>query len=207
MRFLNIALLPALLTALLTAILGAGGCARDDRAPGADPSAGPDCTFEAVAGQTLSAIAQGDFETLASLTHPDRGVRLSPYATVDPATDRVLTIEQLRLAGTDHATYLWGASDGTGDAIELSCPDYFRRFVYSHDFLGASQSAADKRLGVGNSIDNIAEVYPDGRFMEYHVPGQNPDYGGMDWGSLRLVFVEHGRCWKLVGIVHDQWTI
>jgi hypothetical protein len=29
----------------------------------------------------------------------------------------------------------------------------------------------------------------------------------MDWCSLRLVLVDEGGHWWLVGIVHDEWTI
>ena len=44
--------------------------------------------------------------------------------------------------------------------------------------------------------------------MEYHVPGTNPDYGGMDWRSLRLVMEEgdDGK-WDLRAVIHDEWTI
>jgi hypothetical protein len=43
--------------------------------------------------------------------------------------------------------------------------------------------------------------------VEYHFSGFVEDYGGMDWVSLRLVFIEEEGSWFLVGIVHDQWTI
>jgi hypothetical protein len=66
----------------------------------------------------------------------------------------------------------------------------------------------DRRQAKGNSVDNAAQVYPDARIVEYHVPGRNPDYGGMDWRSLRLVFEEgEGGRWLLVAVIHDEWTI
>jgi len=43
--------------------------------------------------------------------------------------------------------------------------------------------------------------------VEYHFPGFDKKYEGMDWASLRLVLIEAKDGWKLVGIVHDQWTI
>ena len=200
---------------LLAACLAVVACTGNEGPPApapsaSDPAAGPPtaaCDFPDAADRAIAAIARRDFDTLAALAHPRRGVRLSPYATVDPESDRVMTVEELRAAATDHRVLLWGAHDGTGDPIELTCPAYFDRFVYTHDFLDAPQTAVNERLGKGNSIHNIPEAYPDGRFVEYHVPGINPDYGGLDWGSLRLVFVPVDGCWKLVGIVHDQWTI
>jgi hypothetical protein len=37
--------------------------------------------------------------------------------------------------------------------------------------------------------------------------GFDPEYEGMDWRSLRLVFEKKNDIWYLVGIIHDQWTI
>jgi hypothetical protein len=42
--------------------------------------------------------------------------------------------------------------------------------------------------------------------VEYHFTGFEPDYGGLDWRSLRLVFMQDGDEWFLIGIVHDEWT-
>ncbi len=44
-------------------------------------------------------------------------------------------------------------------------------------------------------------------FIEYHFSGFEEEYGGMDWVSLRLVFVQEGGQWYLVGLVNDRWTI
>ena len=42
--------------------------------------------------------------------------------------------------------------------------------------------------------------------MEYHVEGTER-YGGMDWGSLRVVLLlEDGR-WYLIGLLNDRWTV
>jgi hypothetical protein len=60
---------------------------------------------------------------------------------------------------------------------------------------------------VGNSIDNSQEYYPGARIVEYYFPGFDPQYAGMDWRSIRLVFMEENNIWYLVGIIHDQWTI
>ena len=43
--------------------------------------------------------------------------------------------------------------------------------------------------------------------MEYHFPGIDPKFEGMDWRSLRLVFEQKNCTWYLVGIIHAQWTI
>ena len=62
-------------------------------------------------------------------------------------------------------------------------------------------------IGKGNTLNNIAQVYPNGEFVEFHFTGFDTQYEGMDWTSLRLVFEENNGTWFLIGIVHDQWTI
>jgi hypothetical protein len=42
--------------------------------------------------------------------------------------------------------------------------------------------------------------------VEYYFPGFDPQYEGMDWRSLRLIFLQDNDVWYLAGIVHDQWT-
>ena len=50
------------------------------------------------------------------------------------------------------------------------------------------------------------EVRRGRKFVEYHDPGEDPQYEGMDWRSLRLVMVPDGEDWRLVGVVHAEWT-
>lgn len=62
-------------------------------------------------------------------------------------------------------------------------------------------------IGKGNTTNNISEAYPQGQFVEFHFTGFNPEYAGIDWSSLRLVFEELDGTLYLVGIIHSQWTI
>ncbi len=177
-------------------------------APTGHGAGGPvPCNLADAADAVLAIIAARDFAALAALVHPDRGVRFSPYASIDPETDRHFSREALSAAGDDATVYRWGHFDGSGEPIELTVAAYFDRFVYDKNFAATRHRAVDERLGHGNSIDNVNQVYPSGRYVEYHVPGENPEYGGLDWASLRLVFVDHDGCARLVGVVHDQWTI
>lgn len=59
----------------------------------------------------------------------------------------------------------------------------------------------------GNIIDNSHDFYPNSIIVEYYLPGTDPNNGGMDWQSLRLVFQSIENQWYLVGIIHSQWTI
>jgi hypothetical protein len=133
-------------------------------------------------------------------------VRFSPYAFVEPKSDRVLHPAELENALADKAVHVWGAFDGSGDPIRMAFATYFRRFVWDADFTSAPQIAVDHPVSHGNTVDNAREAYPRGHFVEFYLPG-DPAKAGMDWRALKLVFEKDHGAWMLVGIVHSEWTI
>lgn len=154
----------------------------------------------------INALADKDMAMLANFVHPERGVRFSPYAFVREEHQVFMPEELPDLVGSEEV-YTWGRYDGTGEPIELTFDEYYDEFVYSADFANPEQMAVNERLGQGNTINNIGEFYPEASFVEYHFSGFEEEYEGMDWESLRLVFVQEDGAWWLVGIVHDEWTI
>jgi hypothetical protein len=160
------------------------------------------------ASEAIMALKDGDMDALSSLVHPDSGVRFSPYATVQDRDggDLVFSAGEVPSLLTDSTVYNWGTYDGSGMPIELTFRQYYEEFVYDVDFVRPDVVGFNERVGQGNSIDNIASAYPDAVMVEYHFEGFDPEYAGMDWRSLRLVFEEKGGGWYLVGVVHDQWT-
>ena len=183
--------LPVLLV-LAAACRGAGSAPRD---------------VETAARDVVEVLAARDFGRLAEWVHPEAGALFSPYAYVDPGEHVTLSAADLRrVADGEAVERVWGHHDGTGEPIRMTFREYFERFVYDRPYLAEGEVAVDVRQGRGSTLDNAAEVWPEARIMEYHVPGTDPRYGGMDWRSLRLVFEEGDRRWWLVGIVHDEWT-
>lgn len=158
------------------------------------------------ANEALAALKNRDMAKLSSLVHPDKGVRFSPYTYVDNK-HMVFTGEQIKDIYSNEKKYLWGSYDGSGEPIELTFHNYFNKFVYDKDFSSAPQIGYNQILREGNTKVNIKEFYPEGIFVEYHFPGFDQQYAGMDWVSLRLVFENKDGVWYLVGVVHDQWTI
>ncbi len=159
--------------------------------------------FDETANQTIAALKTRDFDTLQTLIHPEKGVRFSPYATVDTKNDVVLMPFEL----DNFESKLWGNYDGIGTPIILTLNEYFDKFVYSADFMNASEIKKNEIIGSGNSLNNLQTVYENANFIEYHFSGFDPEVFGMDWQSLRLVFEEYEGKVKLIGIIHDQWTI
>jgi hypothetical protein len=137
---------------------------------------------------------------------PEQGLRFSPYFHISPETDLVFAAESLPTF-KDTTKLKWGTADGSGEPIELSFRDYYDKFVYDKNFEEAPKVSVDKLIGTGNTEFNGKEIYPNASYVEFHFPGFDEKHDGMDWESLVLVFVPAQDDWKLVAIVHGQWTI
>lgn len=160
-----------------------------------------------LSNQAVNAFKNKEMKTLALMAHSDKGVRFSPYGFVDIEDDVVFTASQMMGAFDDDKKYVWGAFDGSGEDIQLTFGEYYEQFIYDEDFDNADDISYNEIIGMGNTINNISEAYPDGIFVEYHFRGFDPEFDGLDWKSLRLVFEQSGEDWLLVGVIHDQWTI
>ncbi|WP_054975524.1 hypothetical protein [Paenibacillus sp. A3] len=154
----------------------------------------------------LTALKHQDMNELQQYIHPEKGVRFSPYATVDVKHDLVFKAEQLPGLLQDKIVYTWGTYDGSGAPIQLTFPDYYKRFIYDRDYAQPEKIGYNELVRQGNSVINLRETYPYSIFVEYHF-SRDADQNEMGWSSLRLVFQQHAEAWYLAGIVHDQWTI
>ena len=162
------------------------------------------------ARQVLLFLKSRNIAGLSTFVHPRKGLRLSPYHSVNlqKGGDRVFTRSEVKGLLANKKRYLWGEDDGSGDPIRLTFAGYHRKFLYDHDYLQARHVTYNSAsLSSGNLINNIRESYPAAIIVEYHFPGFEAKYGGMDWTSLWLVFEKQGSEWYLVGLVHGEWTI
>lgn len=159
------------------------------------------------AGQALEAMKAGDYPALAALVSPEHGVTFTPYSTVNRECDLCLTAQQVANLDSDPTVYVWGLTDGSGEPIKLTGPEYFARYVFNADYTQAPYLSIDEVLSSGNAMENVGDSYPEGRFVEYYFPGLDPQMEGFDWCSLKLVFQVWQEDWYLVGLIHGQWTI
>lgn len=155
----------------------------------------------------LCAMRDGDYKTLSAAVHPVKGVRLTPYSSVEPECNQVLTSYQVASLAEDTTIYTWGIIDGLGDPIRLTAREYFARYVFNADYTTAPQVVLDEVQCFGNAIENASDAYPEGRFVEYHFPGLDQTLEGFDWCSLKLVFEPYQNTWYLVGLIHSEWTV
>ena len=156
--------------------------------------------------QVLDVIRRYDYNQLANLVHPDHCLRLSPYSYL-AEDDLVICPAELREIKFSDEYYTWGKYDGTGDPIKLKFGEYHTYYIYDAHYFRPEIVGFNVKVSAGNAINNINEVYPDGLLIEYYFSGSDPQYLGMDWSSLTLVFVKDNQTWYPVAIVHGQWTI
>ena len=155
----------------------------------------------------LAALKEDDIQALSALVDPERGVTFTPYSTVDPHSDLTFSSDQLTQAGVNGTRYVWGYTQGKGEAITMTLPEYLDSYVFNIDYTQAPVIGVNSILSSGNSLENVRDAYPEDRFLEYYFPGQTPEAGALDWCALKLVFSDEGGSYRLVGIIHSEWTI
>ena len=156
---------------------------------------------------TADALYNEDYEALAALSHSEDGVLFVPYSTVDKALNLVFTAEQIKKFGSDPTEYIWGQYDGIGEPILLTPAAFCTAFLQMHDFTKAPVIGLNSVVKTGNSLENVAEAFPEAVFADMHYPGFDPELQGIDWLTLRLVFMPEGEALKLVAVIHSAWTI
>ncbi|MDQ3755201.1 MAG: hypothetical protein M3371_10775 [Acidobacteriota bacterium] len=152
----------------------------------------------------ISALQRRDMRRLATFVHPTRGVRFSPSPSVSPS-DAILTRGELVSAWRDRRPDVWGETEA--GEINVTFQQYFAEYVYARDFARVRQVSYNRPRSHGNNSNTLRDNYPQAILVEYHSPGRDPRFDGMDWQSLWLVFERAGRDWYLVGIAHDEWAI
>lgn len=156
--------------------------------------------------EVLDVLRARDYGTLSGYAHSS-GVRFTPYSTVDFSQDLVLTPSQIAEGASDTQMYTWGMEDGSGAPLTLTIPDYFARFVYNADYTEAPRIGINQVVQSGNALENVTEAYPEGQFVDFNFSRLDPDQQGLDWCSLKLVFLQDQGELKLAGIIHGQWTV
>lgn len=200
---------PAVTNTLLQTPAGSGSAEGNvpAEAPSARLNSSDNFQLLNAACYVLQALKEADYAAVASVVHPEKGVTLTPYSTVDFESDRTLTRTEIKNLQEDDTVYTWGLTDGRGSLISMTTAQYFDVYVFDTDYTQAVQIGVDRVMISGNALENLTEAYPGCRFVDFSIPEQDPAMQGMDWSSLKLVFEPGEVSWYLVGIVHGQWTV
>ncbi len=161
---------------------------------------------ESVAAGILDAFARQDWPMLSTFVAPT-GVRFTPFTYVNVDSDRTFSPTDIASFGADQTVKTWGVQEGSGEPIALTNMQYFVRYVWDHDYRQAQDVRWNHVQDRGSMIDNVQDVYPGATTVEYNFPGFDPQYGGLDWRSLRLVLAQgDDGNWVLHSAIHDEWT-
>lgn len=153
----------------------------------------------------IQALKDKNFKKFAEFIHPEKGVRFSMYAFVNPKEDKKFSKADFIRYQPTKTLFTWGTMDGSGDLYRATIHDYLADWVYSKDFATA-QVSLNEFQGKGNSLNNVKEIYPNADFTENFMKGSEAN-SGMDWKCLRLIFEEFQGKYYLIGVINDQWTI
>jgi hypothetical protein len=157
--------------------------------------------------KVIMALKQRDMDALATLVHPEKGVRFSPYVFINPDSDVVFSAERIRSFFQDRTERIWGYYEDTATPLKLTNEAYFKSYVYDDNYAFADKINYNREIKGSLTAGNVFEIYPRTIVIEYLCSKSgNPDDASA-WRDLKLVFAAEGKVWYLVGIVHDQWTI
>lgn len=155
---------------------------------------------EQEASEIVQALKKKDMPSVAAYVHPIKGLRVSPYASVDRKVNPVLSSAEVKSVANSPGKRTWGIDDGSGAPIQLSFSRYYGKFVYDRDFAAAPKvtynvSAEDTR--------KAWEEFPSAVVVNYGFPesGKNPE------DHLLLAFEQDQGKWYLTAIIHSGWTI
>ncbi|GAA5085339.1 hypothetical protein GCM10023210_06070 [Chryseobacterium ginsengisoli] len=155
--------------------------------------------------EIIQSLKDKNYAKFEDFIHPEKGVRFSMYAFVNPKEDKTFSKSDFVKYQPMKTIFTWGSMDGSGDLYKATINDYLTKWVYSKDFV-TGQVSLNKFQGKGNSLNNLKEIYPKSDFTENFIKGSEAN-SEMDWKCLRLVFEEFQGKYYLIAVINDQWTI
>lgn len=132
-----------------------------------------------------------------------QGLTIAPFTFVG---DETVTLTADQVWNEEEKVRTWGFETGTGDPIMSSLTDYLAALAARTAITSTAEIGYDELIGGGNTINNLEQIFPGATVVEYYHPGTD-FYGGLDWTSVRFVFVEEDGGLVLRALVSDQWEI
>ena len=134
------------------------------------------------------------------------GVVVSLDAFIEPTASDDVSLTVGDLDDRIDQVVLWGFADGTGYPVVDTVDGRLATYRRAPALLTPDEVGVDRRIGLGNTIDNLAEAFPAARVVEYHHAGRG-DLADFTWTSVRLAFEPREAGWTLVALASDGWTI
>lgn len=149
----------------------------------------------------LSAKDYAKLETMVS----SAGLSINNNPSLD-LTKHHVSKEKVSEISYDSATTLWGYKDGRGDPINVTTQAFIEQYVFSKNFLMTDNINVNQIKDGGTSNTNTLLQDISGRnFVAFYYQG-DPQYPGMTWRTLYLVFDMENGSYALRGITTNQWA-
>ena len=157
------------------------------------------------------ALEQLDYETIASMTHPQLGVTFPLFADYGNPVGGVnegpyVSLSRTELLEKNDEVYQFGADNGD-NIFEMSLNEYIQNFLVNHN----NQSLPIREISYneqlypkGGVINTIHQYFPKAKYVEYfrYESIDNP----ISYQSLRFVYQEYEGEWYLTAIVRDVYS-
>lgn len=158
-----------------------------------------------VAIKTLDSINRRNYESLSKHIHPEKGIVFTPFSFVDYDENHVFSSDQVSKFGDDNNEYIWGIAV-SNLPMKFTVNEYFEQFVCDKNYINVDQIAINSIVKQGNSIENVAEIFDDAIFIDFHDSGSK-EYEGLDWSSLKIVMGKYNGEFKITAIIHSCYTL
>jgi hypothetical protein len=157
------------------------------------------------AESVLVALKTKNYALLEKLTS-SHGLSWNEWPSLDLSRVDVAKTDISKIP-SDTNVYLFGYTDGKGDPINLTRSAYIDTWIYNRDYLNADEVGVNRVIGKGNSLDTILTDAGNRTVVAFHFKGFEPEFKGMDWTTLYLVFDFENDAYKLRGIAKNNWSI
>ena len=165
------------------------------------PTTDAEVQVEDVALYVMGLLSQQKLAELASFTHPDHRVWISPSTYLNENTFSADGALLGKLFESDEVIR-WYDVTIEGSPMELTFGEYFPKYVWEKNYLQGDQYI-NEFIKRGPIVHNIQSNFPDCDVVEILVEGDEE----LDWRALNLVFQTVEDKFYLVAIIHDQYII
>lgn len=161
-----------------------------------------------------SALEQLDYETIASMVHPQLGVTFALYADYGnpEAVGGVnggpyISFSREQLLEKNDQIYMFGAHYAAEIIYEMSLNEYIQDILIHHydKLLPIREISYNEQLyPSGGIINTIHQYYPEAKFVEYYRYESDESINDpISTQSLRFVYQDYEGEWYLTAIVRD----
>lgn len=163
------------------------------------------------ADSIFNLLAENNMKELSSHVHPEKGILIAPFLQVksnfisENHEPLIFKAEEIPLLLQDTTVYRWGDHAASGLPIEMTPADFFDRYLYTKAQPDTFFVNQQNLSGPEFFTETIRDVFPGAHMVQYSFY-ETVEGDDLSWMQLTLIFEEYQGEWKLVGMLHNEWT-